>query len=65
LRRILSKNVQNTFLEDEAKFIYLRFSLQETNLTEKNFKHDKTIINSINKIKQISNVTTIFEPMGA
>jgi hypothetical protein len=52
-------------LEEEAKFIHLRFNLQETNLTQINFKHDETIINSINLIKQISNVTTIFEPMGA
>ena len=65
MRRILSKNGQNTFLEDESKFIHLRFNLQETNLTQINFKHDETIINSINLIKQISNVTTIFEPMGA
>ena len=65
MRRILSKNGQNTFLEDESKFIHLRFNLQETNLTQINFKHDETIINSINLIKQISNVNTIFEPMGA
>jgi hypothetical protein len=65
LKRILSKNGQNTFLEDESKFIHLRFNLQESNLTQINFKHDETIINSINLIKQIANVTTIFEPMGA
>jgi hypothetical protein len=65
LKRILSKNGHNTFLEDESKFIHLRFNLQETNLTQINFKHDETIINSINLIKQIANVTTIFEPMGA
>ena len=65
MKRILSKNGQNTFLEDESKFIHLRFNLQETNLTQINFKHDETIINSINLIKQIANVTTIFEPMGA
>jgi hypothetical protein len=65
LRRILSKNGQNTFLEDESKFIHLRFNLQETNLTQINFKHDETIINNINLIKQIANITTILEPMGA
>jgi hypothetical protein len=61
----LSKNGQNSFLEDELKFVHLRFNLQESNLTQINFKHDETIVNSINLIKQVANVTTIFEPMGA
>ncbi len=65
LRRILSKNGQMTFLDDGSKFIHLRFNLQENNLTQINFKHDETIINNINLIKQKANITTILEPIGA
>ena len=65
LRRILTKSGQNSFLEDESKYVHLKFNLQESNMTQLNFKHDEKIINSINLIKQIANVTTIHEPMGA
>ena len=65
INKILAKKGKNTFLEDEKKFVHLKFNLQENNMSLINFQHDERIVNSINLIRETANVTTIHEPMGA
>ena len=65
MNKILAKKGKNTFLEDEKKFVHLKFNLQENNMSLINFQHDERIVNSINLIRETANVTTIHELMGA
>ena len=51
-------------LEYDDKYMHLKFNLQKNNITKINFIHDNNIINSVDLVKKLLNVTAISESSG-
>ena len=62
-RVLLKKDNIVTFVEDN-QFIHLKFNLQNTNITTINFNHDDKIVNSINVVKKMADISEIEEENG-
>ena len=63
-KRILSKQKNKIILEKDDKYTHIKFNLQQLNVTEINFKHDENILNSVNIIEKVSDLTKVDEIEG-
>ena len=53
-----------TTLEYDDVFMHLTFNLQTVNVTKLNFMHDENILNSVDLVMKLANVTAITEESG-
>ena len=63
--RILTKDQNKIKIEPDNKYMHIQFNLQQHNITEINFVHDKHILNSVDLISQLANLTAVEEKQGA
>ena len=63
-KRIIIKQENQVHLEEDNKFIQMKFNLQMANLSFINFYHDDRIVNSINIIKKVANISSLEENVG-
>ena len=62
--RMLVKMGNLTTLEYDDVFMHLTFNLQTVNVTKLNFMHDENILNSVDLVMKLANVTAITEESG-
>jgi hypothetical protein len=62
--RVLVKENNKQYLDDNKKYKILNFNLLQTNITTINFQHDNRIITSVKLIEKIANLSSIQEAHG-
>ena len=63
-KRVLIKKENKTSIVEDSIYKHIYINLQNLNISKINFVHDEQIINSINIIKKVANISVINEDMG-
>ena len=62
--RIIIRRGNSISIEKDDKFTHLKLNILHANITKMNYRHDEIIINSIDIIKQVANISKQIEPQG-
>ena len=63
-KKVLAKTKNKITLENDDKYTHLKFNLQTQNITAINFRHDQHILNSVNIVSKVADISVVEETNG-